>query len=87
MNEKNSNQRIPQALASMVDRAHRRKAFGHVLAEKDGVKQAGSHRDATWCGDRAGQPLPPTPRRYRSLSDVGMGRLFRLSDKLRSMNV
>mmetsp|Transcript_8324 Transcript_8324/g.25877 ORF Transcript_8324/g.25877 Transcript_8324/m.25877 type:complete len:453 (-) Transcript_8324:57-1415(-) len=29
-----------QALASMVDRAHRRKAFGALLAEKDAVKQA-----------------------------------------------
>merc|ERR1719321_82313 len=29
-----------QALAAMVDRVHRRKAFGSVLAEKDSVKQA-----------------------------------------------
>merc|ERR1719401_1497667 len=28
-----------QALAAMVDRAHRRKAFGQLLAEKDNVKQ------------------------------------------------
>jgi len=29
-----------QALASIIDRAHRRKAFGALLAEKDAVKQA-----------------------------------------------
>jgi acyl-CoA dehydrogenase len=29
-----------QALASIVDRAHRRKAFGAILAEKDAIKQS-----------------------------------------------
>jgi len=40
-----------QALAAMVDRAHRRKAFGQLLAEKDGVKQmiAEARMEITMC--------------------------------------
>merc|ERR1719401_2739212 len=40
-----------QALAAMVDRAHRRKAFGALLAEKDGVKQtiAEARMEITQC--------------------------------------
>merc|ERR1719401_551668 len=40
-----------QALAAMVDRAHRRKAFGQLLAEKDNVKQmiAEARMEITMC--------------------------------------
>mmetsp|Transcript_14687 Transcript_14687/g.42085 ORF Transcript_14687/g.42085 Transcript_14687/m.42085 type:complete len:456 (+) Transcript_14687:56-1423(+) len=40
-----------QALAAMVDRAHRRKAFGQLLAEKDGVRQmiAEARMEITMC--------------------------------------
>lgn len=40
-----------QALASIIDRAHRRKAFGALLVEKDGVKQviAEARMEITQC--------------------------------------